>query len=461
VWLSQTHRSLSSSTLSSSSSRERGGGARSLLAFSLMDSAEVLRHTVRELSFGFFGAEEVRGLSVKQVTSPQTFDVLGHALPGGLYDPAMGPAEKSSLCDTCGLGNADCPGHLGHIELPVPVYHPLLFAHMFRILRAKCLTCHKLKCSRLKALKGLVKLGLLDAGEGEAARNLDKELLTVPPRKKNRRRDLKRTADQVEADAAVDAAVHADEVLSGYQKKLKKTPRKDWLYSHDRALRRELVEAVLKSATGNRKCENCGAHTRSLRREGTTKIFQKPLSDRARQASEGMERPLLSALEALEQADDSDVEAPRAEISDSESGSTGDSGSESDSGSSDNDHSSESPNPRLSRLAQDKYMAPSEVEAQLRLLWEEDSPLLHALFGKAGTGMCVDSDRSGYCMFFLRVLPVPPTRFRPPGKVGDIDTEHPQNVHLSKVLELSERLQEMMGSKGRSGAGGSDESMSR
>lgn len=72
---------------------------------------------------------QVRKLSVKRVTSPITFDNMGHPVPDGLYDPAMGPAGAGGPvpCATCGLPGAACPGHFGHVELPVPVYNPLLF----------------------------------------------------------------------------------------------------------------------------------------------------------------------------------------------------------------------------------------------------------------------------------------------------------------------------------------------
>ena len=37
-------------------------------------------------------------LSVKQITNPVSLDSLGNALPGGMYDPAMGPLEQNSRC---------------------------------------------------------------------------------------------------------------------------------------------------------------------------------------------------------------------------------------------------------------------------------------------------------------------------------------------------------------------------
>ena len=39
---------------------------------------------------------QVFNLSVKQVVSPIALDAMSNPLPGGLYDPAMGPLEQSA-----------------------------------------------------------------------------------------------------------------------------------------------------------------------------------------------------------------------------------------------------------------------------------------------------------------------------------------------------------------------------
>jgi hypothetical protein len=70
---------------------------------------------------------QVRRLSVKRIMSPIARDNLGYPVPGGLYDPAMGPLTPGERCVTCGLSGAACAGHFGHIELAVPVYNPLVF----------------------------------------------------------------------------------------------------------------------------------------------------------------------------------------------------------------------------------------------------------------------------------------------------------------------------------------------
>jgi len=46
-------------------------------------------------------------------------------------------------------------------------------------------------------------------------------------------------------------------------------------------------------------------------------------------------------------------------------------------------------------------------------------------------------------MFFLRVLCVPPSRFRPPTRFGDMLVDHPQNVYFKHILDMDAKLQKM------------------
>ena len=45
----------------------------------------------------------------------------------------VGSLESNEQCATCSLGRLYCPGHMGHIELPVPVYHPLFFDTVYMV----------------------------------------------------------------------------------------------------------------------------------------------------------------------------------------------------------------------------------------------------------------------------------------------------------------------------------------
>lgn len=88
---------------------------------------------------------QVRKLSVKRIVNPEIFDNLKNPRPDGLYDAALGPTDLNGRCATCGLNGTQCPGHFGHIELPVPVYNPLIFGTLYKLLRQTCLHCFHFK----------------------------------------------------------------------------------------------------------------------------------------------------------------------------------------------------------------------------------------------------------------------------------------------------------------------------
>ncbi|CAN0464884.1 unnamed protein product, partial [Ascophyllum nodosum] len=104
---------------------------------------------------------------------------------------------------------------------------------------------------------------------------------------------------------------------------------------------------------------------------------------------------------------------------------------------------------------QQKNMPPIEVELQMQLLWKNEYKTLHLVFS-SGKGLVYGEEDanglesaiqgasgefgSGYRLFFLRDLAVPPPRFRPPMDMGGVVAEHPQNVHLTKILGLNEKL---------------------
>jgi len=89
-------------------------------------------------------AEEIREESAVRVTRSEDFDEFGRPIPNAVYDPRFG-ATKESLCGTCHMKYRVCPGHFGHIDLPLPVYHPMTVDLFYRLLRLSCLTCKRFK----------------------------------------------------------------------------------------------------------------------------------------------------------------------------------------------------------------------------------------------------------------------------------------------------------------------------
>ena len=67
-------------------------------------------------------------------------------------------------CTTCHLNKNACPGHPGHIELPVPVYHASFMDQLLKLLRAKCAYCSYLRLSRVEVNRYICKLRLLSYG---------------------------------------------------------------------------------------------------------------------------------------------------------------------------------------------------------------------------------------------------------------------------------------------------------
>ncbi|GCA63723.1 DNA-directed RNA pol I, largest subunit [Kipferlia bialata] len=137
--------------------------------------------TVQDVSFGLYSPEEIRRLAVCEITNPLPFDQFRLPIKGGLYDPRLGPLDIRGRCETCKLLWEQCPGHLGRIELAVPVYSPFLFTRMFQLLRGSCLFCHNLRISKPVLRRAEVKLMMLDAGMVERLPEVD--AAPVPPAK--------------------------------------------------------------------------------------------------------------------------------------------------------------------------------------------------------------------------------------------------------------------------------------
>lgn len=54
----------------------------------------VIREEIKATAFSFYTAEEIKKISVKRILTTASLDVLGNPIPGGLYDPAMGPINR-------------------------------------------------------------------------------------------------------------------------------------------------------------------------------------------------------------------------------------------------------------------------------------------------------------------------------------------------------------------------------
>ena len=113
---------------------------------------------IKSIQFGLFNPEEIRTSSVCEVTKPDTFDGTEPVI-NGLFDPRMGVIERGPECATCENNNAMCPGHFGHIELTLPVFHMHFIHIVMKLLPCVCFRCSNLLVKKtnkklLKDVKG-------------------------------------------------------------------------------------------------------------------------------------------------------------------------------------------------------------------------------------------------------------------------------------------------------------------
>ncbi|TIA40621.1 putative DNA-dependent RNA polymerase II largest subunit [Aureobasidium pullulans] len=100
--------------------------------------------TIQEIQFGLFSPEEIKNMSVCHIEYPETMDEQRmRPREKGLNDPKLGSIDRSVACGTCGEDMLECPGHFGHIELAVPVFHVGFVTKIKKILESVCHNCGK------------------------------------------------------------------------------------------------------------------------------------------------------------------------------------------------------------------------------------------------------------------------------------------------------------------------------
>ncbi|KAL4399092.1 DNA-directed 5'-3' RNA polymerase [Malassezia pachydermatis] len=401
-----------------------------------MDITRAITSHVKSASFSFLTADEVRSISVRQVVNPVLLDNANAPTEGGLYDPAFGPMRLDDICQTCHMNHFECPGHFGHIELPAPVFHPLFMNHAYSLLRGTCVFCHHFKISKMALAKYTAQFRLLEYGMVEEARAIALEQL--------RRSEVSADADDEEGDddddvplasiqtqqAAETVAEFVQRMTSTVNQLIAKAERRGIRRGSDHGMatysaRRDLRNVFLKDIL-RRRCERCQAMNPTLRKDGFVKITERVLSarDQAIHEARGIRRDNV----LLDRAD------------------TKPGSKESDEAMAVDDHAEatiETPSitlkeaRKLSKDAGDqtRVVPASECRANLRRLFKNESEICSLIFGRHpvfGGQAAPSAD-----VFFVEVICVTPTRFRPASVMGDQTFENAQNELLTKVLQTT------------------------
>ena len=384
---------------------------------------------ISNVTFSFFNAERVRKTSVKQITRSATFDRLGRPQRDGLYDAALGPVDPLERCATCAQSYDDCPGHYGHIELALPVFHPLLFNELYKLLRHCCLGCRALKMGADRKKYFVYILSLIRRGKlAQAGNALAYEEGYMDP-----------AFSIAEPDEVMDAF----DVRDKFQNKT----------AHQQEMWAEAIAACM-GAMPN-KCAQCGNVSASLKKDGYSRILKKPLTKRQRAQGDGKKSPVASSKAPVKKsgrtADESDEE-PAARTKRKKAAGKHDEDSESSDEESD-DESDEDADVMESEVKekdgdlQDDALpvnvTPLKALELLQQVFKRDGELLGLVYGAAFNGR-IKGEAS---MFFLQTLLIAPNRFRPPVQLGEQQFEHPINAALKEVMLQNDEMFAMLKDK--------------
>ncbi|KAF2402394.1 DNA-directed RNA polymerase I subunit RPA1 [Trichodelitschia bisporula] len=428
-----------------------------------MNTASPVSDAIAGVEFAFLLSDEIKALSVKRLTNPTTFDTLLHPTPGGLYDPTLG-AFLDNRCATCQLGEfGGCPGHCGHIELPTRVYHPSFMDQALRLLRGKCVFCHRFKMSRTDVHLYACKLRLVHHGLLEEASAVE-DIVAKDPKKGTELGEDEQEGEWLSAD-------EGDEVNSTIQQQkqftenaIRRAPKRS--PENNEALleaRREIIKEFLANLTKGQTCRNCQGISPSYRKDRYVKIFRRTVS--AKQDSHNYQRDLvmknpLVILSERRKAQQKEKPPRNSGVVDEAVADLDISSAEEmeiDEPTRDVEMSGtrdvieiEGAVAQKSTEYKQEYVSANEVHAALVLLFEHEPeilPLVYSPRSKPNKGSSMAD------MFFIDALLVPPSKYRPEAKTGNAQiAESPQNNLYRQILTICETIglinQEMRGVAG-------------
>ena len=256
-----------------------------IAAYGKMNTSQPVSSQIGAVSFGFLTSTDIRALSARRIVTATTFDTLLNPVPGGLYSAELGQFGDNA-CATCGLKNPQCPGHCGHIEMPVPCYHPTFMDQVLRLMRATCIYCNRLRLGRVQVHKFICRLRLVKYGLLKELQDLDDQTV-----KSIHGQDLAGPIESASEDGSDDDA-NVKDLINRRERFVKNAisiARKNGTLSMQKSeattnARRAIIADFMATITKGKKCANCKGVNHKYRKDRFVKIFRKPLTEKERTA---------------------------------------------------------------------------------------------------------------------------------------------------------------------------------
>lgn len=295
----------------------------------------------------------------------------------------MGPTQRREVCTTCFNDQNDCIGHFGHIELVMPCFNPLFMKMTSTIMRASCLYCFKLQISERKKEIINMQLRLVDAGYVIEAQELEEQkiVFTNVVKAAFTSEDTKEDVQSVSRIDAIEKTYK--KTMKKYNKMLKNDPLNHYGNTkNSQGLRNSIVNAAFADCT-----------------TGTTRFCMH------------CKRPLRRVRYSYKKLV---VTVVRYEISE----------------------------PRVKKTKSD-VQKPTETKT---IIASECKDIIEKIFTKDGDFLKIlypvlrEMEDQGHNVFFMDVIPVVPPLCRPPNRLRDGITEHPQTRAYHSVLQANNQL---------------------
>ncbi|KAI9293532.1 beta and beta-prime subunits of DNA dependent RNA-polymerase [Neoconidiobolus thromboides FSU 785] len=408
-----------------------------------MNISQPISSEVAGVNFSIYTPEEIRKISVKPIYDPKTFDIYNNPNKGGLYDPALGACDTADICGTCSLDKSACPGHFGHIELPVPVINALFYEQVLRLLASKCFFCHKLRFSNKNRIIFMAKFKLLQAGLIAQAENLDPSMIPNT------------TSGTNIEDPGKKAMAIFNNIKNAYLKSEKTDKLPGFQKStNTNNLHSEFIREILKSSSSCNVCKTCGGVAVKVSHDSYHKIFQAPLSKKKLAKMQMLNISIgdvfkQSSLSTQKKEFEADVEIVKeaAEIYSQTKVTNGQLDNLEQVQNGDTIEEEEEEEPKINGKGGKEgltLLTPLHVLHHIHLLFEKEKEICSILFGDITGRTKLDSR-----MFLLEVVSVPPSRFRPAAMMNGSIMENPQTANLAKILNACQSVKEASNQKDR------------
>lgn len=355
----------------------------------------------------------------------------------------------SNSCTTCNLNQAQCPGHPGHIELPVSVYHPVFMDQAYRLLRSQCVYCHRFRLARREIHRYACMLRLLQVGLLKEAQMID--AINDSDLSEAIRGMTISDVPQIESDEAQEDGNNVqDNIIRARERYVRETLQKHRQEislgtirkgKHEGAseMRRGLIKEFLGKIVLEKTCRTCDGISPAYRKDRYVKIFERELTEKEKAAmiQAGRKKANVLTLTHRQKKPDFDQDEAIADIDlssneEEEQEDEGEGEELDENGDVVMGEAASKPAEKLKGVRGQRYLSPTEVKERLNLLFEKEQEMMGLLYhSKPRPKNAEPLDAS---MFFLQTLLVPPNRYRPEARMGDSEVTESQQNNLYKLI---------------------------